>query len=73
MGYNLLMADTRDEWDRWNMIAAPYGKKKGFWLAMIALPANYVEGAMLEGEDYKVPDPAAPGMFIDANAAQVKA
>jgi hypothetical protein len=72
-GYNLLMAETRDEWDRWNMIACPFGKKKGFWWAMIAKPASLANDTVLEGEDCMVPDPATPGTMVDASAAQLKA
>ena len=70
-GYNLLMAETRDEWNCWNMIAAPFGKKKGFWWAIIMKPAELVDGTVLEGEDYRVPD--ANGVMQDATDPQKKA
>ena len=64
-GYNLLMlAETRDTWDCWNMIAAPFGKKKGFWWAIIVKLVELVDGTVLEGEDYRVPD--ANGVMQDA-------
>ena len=70
-GFNLLMGESRDEWDRWNMVAAPFGRKKGFWWAMMARPVNLVDGTVLEGEDYRVPDGA--GVMQDATADQTKA
>ena len=70
-GYNLLMGESRDEWDRWNMVATPFAKKKGFWWVMIARPASLVDGTVLEGEDYLVPDVNAA--MVQADAQQTKA
>ena len=73
-GYNLLMGETRDKWDRWNMIATPFAKKKGFWWAMIARPTHLMDGTVLEGEDYLVPDAADAAVpMIGASANQIKA
>jgi hypothetical protein len=70
-GYNLLMGESRDEWDRCNMVATPFAKKKGFWWIMIARPASLVDGTVLEGEDYLVPD--ANAAMGQATAVQIKA
>ena len=73
-GYNLLMAENRDEWDRWNMIVAPYGKKKGFWWTMILQPPSLVDETVLEGDTGRCPDGAGgAGAMRDTTVAELKA
>jgi hypothetical protein len=73
-GYNLLMAETRDKWDRWNMIATPFGKKKGFWWAMVGRPPSLVDDTVLQGEDGRCPDAQqAAGVMRDTTVAELKA
>jgi len=56
------------------MIATPFGKKEGFWWAMIVQPAHLVDGTVLEREDYMVPNAAgAPGAMMGASNDQIKA